>query len=70
MIVKWLNTTERSIRSGLTRLENEEALSSDRLDRTHRFDLPIFNVGRFLRAVGHLQQSLSAHRQPADHECG
>jgi hypothetical protein len=51
-------------------LENEEALSSDRLDRTHRFDLPIFNVGRFLRAVGHLQQSLSAHRQPADHECG
>src|SRR5258707_8265873 len=26
VIVNWLNTTERSIRSGLTRLENEEAL--------------------------------------------
>ena len=29
VIVNWLNTTERSIRSGLTRLGNEQALSSE-----------------------------------------
>jgi hypothetical protein len=29
VIMNWLNTTERSIRVGLTRLETEEALSSE-----------------------------------------